>query len=103
MLAHCINPDCCAPLHSFSEGRLYQFEIVCISVAASDNAKSPFDEKPERQAAQYWLCGRCAAGMDLQIEPLQGLRVVPLAADGRRIPNPEERPNEDRFKQGHRC
>ena len=78
MLGHCVNPDCGAPLHSFSEGRLYQFEIVSISIAATDSAKAPFDEKPERQAVHYWLCGRCAGNLNLQLEPLQGLRVVPL-------------------------
>jgi hypothetical protein len=78
MLGHCVNPDCCAPLRSFSEGRLYQFEIVSISITATDSAKAPFDEKPERQAVHYWLCGRCADTLNLQLEPLQGLRVVPL-------------------------
>jgi hypothetical protein len=79
MLAHCVNPDCCAPLESFPEGRLYQFEIVSISIAASDSALAAFDEKPERQAVHYWLCGRCAANLNLRLEPRQGLQVVPLA------------------------
>ena len=80
MLARCVNPDCCAPLRSFSEGRLYRFEIVSISIAASDSALTPFDERPERQAVHYWLCGRCATHLNLHLEPLQGLRVVPLSA-----------------------
>ena len=78
MLAYCVNPSCYAPLHSFSEGRLFQFEIVSISVAASDDTTAPFDEKPERQAAQFWLCGHCASNMTLLLEPVKGLRLVPL-------------------------
>ena len=77
MLAHCVNPDCVLPLRSFSEGRLFQFEIVSISVAANDAATAPFDEKPQRQTAHFWLCGRCAENMTLHLDPAAGLRVVP--------------------------
>jgi hypothetical protein len=80
MLAHCVNPDCYAPLRSFSEGRLFQFEVVSISIAANDATSTPFDEKPERQTAHFWLCGRCADSMTLTLEPMRGLRVVPLGA-----------------------
>jgi hypothetical protein len=99
MLAHCVNPDCGAPLHSFSEGRLYRFEIVSISIAASDSALTPFDERPERQVVQYWLCGRCAGNLNLQLEPLQGLRVVPLGAGEESSP---ELANQ-RFEHTNRC
>ena len=78
MLAHCVNPDCVLPLRSFSEGRLFQFEIVSISVAANDATCAPFDEKPQRQTSHFWLCGRCAESMTLILEPATGLRVVPF-------------------------
>ena len=102
MLAHCVNPDCCAPLRSFSEGRLYQFEIVSISIAASDSAQNPFDERPERRAVHYWLCGRCAATQNLELEPFRGLKVVPLAAQESHETN-RERFADYVFKQGNRC
>lgn len=92
MLAHCVNPACDAPLSSFSEGRLFQFEIVSISISATDDAREPFDEKPNRQTAHYWLCGRCAGSMALVLEPLRGLRLVPLetgeagASDRKEVP-----------------
>src|SRR5437764_5609155 len=79
MLAHCVNPNCYALLHSFCEGRLFQFEVVSISVAASDDTTEPFDEKPERQTAQFWLCGRCAASMTLNLDPMRGLKLIPLS------------------------
>jgi hypothetical protein len=79
MLAYCANPSCYAPLHSFAEGRLFQFEIVSISVSASDDMAEPFDEKPERQTAQFWLCGSCASAMTLVLEPQKGLRLVPVS------------------------
>jgi len=68
------------PLHSFCEGRLYQFEIVSISIAANDSAVAPFDERPERRVVHYWLCGRCAGSLGVQLDPRRGLYFVPLEA-----------------------
>ena len=45
MLAYCVNEGCNRPLHSFSEGRLFQFEVVSISVAASDDKSAPFEDQ----------------------------------------------------------
>lgn len=78
MIAHCVNPGCGAQLHSFAEGRLFQFEVVSISVSATDEVGAPFDEEPRSQTAQYWLCGRCATSMTLTLEPANGLKIVPL-------------------------
>lgn len=79
MLACCANPSCGTPVRSFAEGRLFQFEIVSISVSASDDMSEPFDEKPERTTAQFWLCGNCSASMTLLLEPQKGLRLVPIS------------------------
>lgn len=100
MLRHCVNPDCRVPLHSLSEGRLYQFEIVSISIAACDSDGSTFDEKPVREAVHYWLCGQCAGSFELRMEPLQGLRMVPLEA-GRESAN--SRLADEVFEHGNRC
>jgi hypothetical protein len=81
MIARCVNPSCGAQLHSFAEGRLFQFEVVSISVSATDESTSQFDEKPNSQTAQFWLCGRCAASMSLVLEPAHGLRIVPVTAE----------------------
>jgi len=78
VLTHCVNPACRVALRSFAEGRLFQFEVVSISVAASDNAALPFDEKPKRQTTHFWLCGACAADYSITLEPLQGLKLIPL-------------------------
>lgn len=101
MLAHCVNPDCYSPLRSFCEGRLFQFEIVSISIAANDATSQPFDEKPERRTAHFWLCGRCSDRMTLVLEPFRGLRVVPVGVE------PEEAPSAADFSvesrdQAHR-
>ena len=85
MIAYCVNPNCGAQLHSFVEGRLFQFEVVSISVSATDEANAPFDEEPRTQTAQFWLCGRCAASMSLILEPMNGLKIVPLAADSHQV------------------
>ena len=79
MLAYCANEGCGRPLHSFSEGRLFQFEVVSISVAASDEKSAPFDEHPERQTLHLWLCGRCASTMTLVLEPARGVKVASIA------------------------
>lgn len=78
MLAHCVNPDCRTALRSFSEGRLFQFEIVSICVAAQDEDISPMDEKPRRQTSHFWLCGGCASKMFVTLEPMSGIKVMPL-------------------------
>ncbi len=90
-------------MRSFSEGRLYQFEIVSISIAASDSAKAPFDERPERQAVHYWLCGRCAANLNLQLEPLQGLRVVPLVPGKETVNQFSGLLTDSEFGESNRC
>lgn len=82
MLAYCANPSCGTSLHSFAEGRLFQFEIVSISVSASDDMTEPFDEKPERTTAQFWLCGNCSGSMTLLLEPQKGLRLIPISQIG---------------------
>ena len=104
MLAYCVNPNCYTPLHSFSEGRLFQFEIVSISVSASDDTTAPFDEKPERQTAQFWLCGQCASNMTLLLEPIRGLRLVPLELGSEANKNPiDHGTSDDEFRQPHNC
>jgi len=90
MQTHCVNPDCRVALRSFGEGRLFQFEIVSISVAASDEARLPFDEKPKRQLSHFWLCGACASSFCVTLEPLHGIKLVPL--DHFRSESPESSP-----------
>src|SRR5947209_7570180 len=82
MLAYCVNEGCNRPLHSFSEGRLFQFEVVSISVAASDEKSAPFDERPERQTLHMWLCSRWASTMTLVLEPARGVKVISLEDRG---------------------
>lgn len=76
MLARCTNESCKRPFHSFAEGRLFQFEVTSISLAASDEKAAPFDEKPQRETLHFWLCGRCASTMTLVLEPARGLRLI---------------------------
>jgi hypothetical protein len=74
----CVNRNCSRPLESFSEGRLFHFEILSISVAVDDSEKRDFDEVPRREGIHFWLCGSCAAQMTLVLEPIGGLQLVPL-------------------------
>jgi hypothetical protein len=81
MLANCANEVCSRQLHSFTEGRLFQFEVVSISLAASDETAAPFDEKPVRETVHFWLCGRCAASFNLVLEPARGLKLVSISEE----------------------
>jgi hypothetical protein len=104
MLAYCVNPNCYVPLHSFSEGKLFQFEVVSISVAASDDTISPFDEKPERQTSHFWLCGRCADTLTLVLEPIKGLKVIPLGREAEEISDlADVNLSEAEMRHTHRC
>jgi hypothetical protein len=78
MVSQCCNPNCRRLLSSVSEGRLYQFEIVSISISALDHRIEDFDETPKRQVANFWLCGPCSAALTLTLEPEDGLKLLPL-------------------------
>lgn len=80
MVSKCANSSCGVPLTSLSEGRLFQFEIVSISVSAVDDGSEKIDESPRRDVTHFWLCSECAASMTLTLEPLGGLRLLPLDA-----------------------
>ncbi|HEX3105309.1 MAG TPA: hypothetical protein VHQ22_12750 [Terriglobales bacterium] len=79
---------------------MFQFEVVSISVAASDEKCAPFDEHPERQTLHLWLCGRCASSMTLVLEPARGVKVAlieehakekpSVARGGKSIPSAKE-------------
>lgn len=86
MFVRCANPKCQNPRRSYCQGRLFQFEIVAISVAASDEKSEPFDEKPERTITHFWLCDNCAAKMNLELDPKQGLRLIPISQKEHRKP-----------------
>jgi hypothetical protein len=95
MLSQCANANCGKRLTSLSEGRVFQFEIVSISVSATDDEPASgqaFEEKPQRETAYFWLCGECAAGMTLTLEPRQGLQLVPI--DSATRPPKEQLPRE---------
>jgi hypothetical protein len=80
MISQCSNPGCGRTLSSLAEGRLFQFEITSISVSAVDENSDHFDETPQRETAHFWLCSQCASTMTLSLEPLGGLRVLPIEA-----------------------
>lgn len=78
-LASCANQNCGRAFALHSDGRLFQFEVVSISLAAHDEASAPFDEKPVRETMHFWLCGSCASRFSLVLEPARGLRMVPVS------------------------
>jgi hypothetical protein len=51
---------------------------VSISVSATDESLSEFDERPQRETANFWLCSECAENMTLSMDPMAGLRLTPL-------------------------
>ena len=101
MLARCVNETCNRPLHSFSEGRLFQFEVVSISLAASDEHSAPFDEKPQRETVHFWLCGQCAATSTLVLEPARGLKLISVDEASRAVADHSTGPSD--VLQAKRC
>jgi len=101
MLARCVNEHCKRPLYSFSEGRLFQFEVVSISIAASDEGSAPFDEKPQRDTVHFWLCGQCASTLSLVLEPARGLKLVSLNEQS--ADNSEQNVAREDIIQAKRC
>jgi hypothetical protein len=96
MISNCSNPSCGRAVSSLAEGRLFQFEITSISISAVDDKSDQLDETPARETVHFWLCGQCAATMTLSLEPLGGLRVLPLeAAPIMRTSTPAPKPIHD--------
>ena len=86
MIGRCVNSECNAPLHSLLEGRLFQFEVISISVSANDDQLSPQDETPQTQTAQFWLCQNCGRNMSLTLDPMSGLKLVPRDSGNSDVP-----------------
>jgi hypothetical protein len=86
MVAHCANENCRVRLHSFSEGRLFQFDIVSVSMSAGDVSDGDTEDAGRKQSAQFWLCGKCAGLMTLVMEPAQALKLIPLGMDPPSVP-----------------
>jgi hypothetical protein len=83
----CVNRNCSRPLEAFSDGRLFHFEVLSISVAVDDREKRDFDEVPHREGIHFWLCGDCARNMTLVLEPIGGLQLVPLEQETAGVPD----------------
>ena len=93
MVSQCSNPSCRRPLSALSEGRLYQFEIVSISISAVDSSAEDLDETPQRQAANFWLCSQCSLTMTLSLEPQEGLKLVPIEEERSAMPESRDLPS----------
>jgi hypothetical protein len=91
MVVQCVNPSCCRPLTSLSEGRLFQFEITSISVSAVDDELQEFDETPRRETSNFWLCAQCSRTLTMVMEPVHGLKLVPLEVTGKTLQVPPPR------------
>lgn len=81
MIGRCMNSNCNLALHTLSEGRLFHFEINSVSVSASDNPLATIDENQQSQTAQFWLCADCASSVKLTLDPIDGLKLVPLISE----------------------
>jgi hypothetical protein len=82
MLTCCANPDCRSRRYTDADGEEFHFEIVSISIAASDDLATTesSDEVPVRETACFWLCVACSESVTLALDPLQGLHLIQLEA-----------------------
>ena len=73
MLSRCLNPDCGAPFHYLSEGRVFPIERVLTR---------PGDREPQRILDPYWLCASCSLQFKVVVEngavTVQPIRVEPV-------------------------
>ncbi len=88
MTQQCANENCRTRLHSFTEGRIFQFEIVAVSMSADNVVAGTSDESEQRETAQFWLCGNCASTMTLVLDSMQGLKLI---AKGGEYTSPAEK------------
>lgn len=73
----CANPSCRRVLSSPGEAKTYEFEIVSVAVAASDEeAHQHWDESPKREAKRIYLCSNCAHIVSIRIGP-DGIIISP--------------------------
>ena len=72
---HCANPACRRILAP-REGQTLEFEIVSVSVAASDDEPSMWDESPRRDVTRVYLCTECANTASVTVGP-EGIVVIP--------------------------
>ena len=73
----CANPACSRSISSPRDGQTLEFEIISVSVAASDDdASHQWDESPKREARRVYLCSECARSVSIRIGP-EGIRIIP--------------------------
>jgi hypothetical protein len=65
-------------LESPREVQTLEFEIVSVSVAASDDEPNNWDESPKREATRVYLCSECASSVSVTIGP-HGINIVSTA------------------------
>jgi hypothetical protein len=75
----CANPACRRPLSSPREGQVLEFEVVSVSIAASDDEPQPWDESPKREAARVYICSECAQTGSVTIGP-DGISILPASS-----------------------
>jgi hypothetical protein len=100
MITNCANPGCKSTLQSFVEGRFFHFDIVSVSISAEDGASGTFDAVPQSVAIQYWLCGTCSSSYSLILEPVRGLKLVPV---GNTDPTPKQQGKESGIRDAKDC
>jgi hypothetical protein len=75
----CANPSCHRVLSSPGDAKTYEFEIVSVAVAASDEeSHQHWDESPKREAKRIYLCSKCARIVSIRVGP-EGIIVSPAA------------------------
>lgn len=76
MMSKCANPSCSSVFRYLRDGKLFQ-------VPAADPSKSRTLERTEGGSARdefFWLCGECSKEFTIAVDPVEGVRAVPLHA-----------------------
>ena len=75
-VVQCANPACRKTISNVRDGQTLEFEIISVSVPASDDEPKGWDESPKRAATRVYLCSQCAPTVSIQIGS-QGITILP--------------------------
>jgi hypothetical protein len=76
MMSKCANPSCPSVFRYLREGKLFQVPAgISARVSAVKNDEGPMT--PARDEF-FWLCGACSKELTIEVDPVAGVRIVPL-------------------------
>ena len=74
MVSKCANPSCFATFHYLHEGKLF---------VVGEHSRGAAQTFPPRVARCFWLCSQCSRTLAVIYDARDGMRLIPVPAEGR--------------------